>query len=409
MTSKRDGFSTGHKEKMGFGVKRKVRYGLACVESLFNALSRGRHDRMPTLESLSYGRWFIDRHDTEILESGGTEELLAHADLCVRHLFNILGTGLVNWGEPINWHQDIKSKGVWPSHYYKRLRYSLTGEKGSDVKIPWELSRFQHLPLLAKAYFVSRDTRYAEEVVRQIADWITANPFQYGVNWTCAMEVAIRACNWMWAWWALKDNPLWSKEFNEKFLESLWQHGLYIEHNLEDEADIRTNHYLADVVGLLFIGVMFPRFNNAYGWREFGINQLPRCMAEMVYPDGVSFENSIGYHRLVLQFFAYSAILCNKNGIAMPKAFWERLERMFEFIMGCMRPDGRMPMIGDADDGRFFMLSNYYDCDRWDFRYLLSQGAVLFMRKDFKIAACKCHEEVFSLFGAEGIKVWQGL
>ena len=82
---------------------------------------------------------------------------------------------------------------------------------------------------------------------------------------------------------------------------------------------------------------------------------------------------------------------------------------MFEFIMYCMRPDGRMPMIGDSDDGRFFILSDYYDWDRWDHRYLLSIGAVLFDRQDFKNSAGKCHEEIFWLFGKEGVEKWNSL
>ena len=68
-----------------------------------------------------------------------------------------------------------------------------------------------------------------------------------------------------------------------------------------------------------------------------------------------------------------------------------------------------MPMIGDSDDGRFFILANYYDWDRWDHRYLLSIGAVLFKRTDFKAAAGERHEEVFWLFGEEGIEIWETL
>ena len=218
------------------------------------------------------------------------------------------------------------------------------------------------------------------------------------------MEVAIRACNWIWAWWAFKDHPAWTDEFNENFLKSIWQHGWFIEHNLEDKGGIRTNHYLSDIVGLLFLGIMFPQFKDAERWKKFGVRELVRCMEQMVYPDGVSFENSTAYHRLVLELFAYSAILCRKNNIKLPSPFWERLEKMFEFIMYCTRPDGRMPMIGDADDGRFFIFSDYYGWDRWDFRYLLSIGAVLFKRSDFKKSAGKMHEKVVWLFGEDGVE-----
>jgi hypothetical protein len=223
------------------------------------------------------------------------------------------------------------------------------------------------------------------------------------------MEIAIRACNWIWAYWVFRDDPAWTEDFNRKFLKSIWQHGWYIEHNIEDKGGIRTNHYLSNIVGLLFIGTMFPQFTDAGRWKAFGIRELARCMEEMVFPDGVSFENSTAYHRLVLELFAYSAILCQKNNIELPEPFWVRLEKMFEFSMHCIRPDGRMPMIGDSDDGRFFIISNYYDWDRWDFRYLLSIGAVLFDRSDFKMVARKMHEEIFWLFGEDGVERYKQL
>ena len=42
-------------------------------------------------------------------------------------------------------------------------------------------------------------------------------------------------------------------------------------------------------------------------------------------------------------------------------------------------------MVGDADDGRLFILADNSSWDRWDFRYLLSIGSELFDRADFKL------------------------
>ncbi len=391
---------------MGFGLRQKGNYALACVEDiLFRLHLIGTHNAPKILPVSKKENWLVTLDELSDIINDTLEICYGEADLVMQHRFDILGSGLRHWGDPISWNLDIKSGRKWPIHFYKRIKLSgLTCINGSDVKIPWELSRFQHLMPLIKAYFLKRDGKYGKEVVDQISDWITTNPFCYGVNWTCAMEVAIRACNWIWAWWAVREAAAWTDEFNKKFLKSIWQHGWYIEHNLEDKGGLRTNHYLSDIVGLLFIGIMFPQFKDAKRWKEFGVNELIRCMDEMVYPDGVSFENSTAYHRLVLELFVYSALLCRKNNINLPDPFWERLEKMFEFIMYCMRPDGRMPMIGDSDDGRFFILTDYYDWDRWDFRYLLSVGAVLFKRADFKTVAGKCHEEVVWLFGEEGVE-----
>jgi hypothetical protein len=319
--------------------------------------------------------------------------------------FSILGQNLHCKKNIVLWHVDPLSKKQWPRKYFKRLLPVTNIQDSSDCKIPWELSRFQHFPSLAKGHIATKDMRFVEEALWQIDDWIKENPCPYGINWTCAMEVSIRACNWMWAWWAFKDTEAWTEEFNGRFLKAMWQHGWYIEKNLENKGGIETNHYLSDIVGLLFIGVIFPQFKDAEKWRNFGVKEITRCMDEMVYEDGVSFENSTSYHRLVLEVFTYSAILCKNNNIELPTRFWCRLERMFEFIMHAMRPDGLMPMIGDNDDGRFFILSDYYTWERFDFCYLLSIGAVLFKRPEFKLAAGgRIYEETYWLVGKEEIE-----
>lgn len=303
----------------------------------------------------------------------------------------------------INWHKDINSGFVWSKHLSKFLLNSYQCDI-ADALYTWQLSRWQFVITLYKWFAISHNSRMVEIFVDLWVDWLKSNHCPRGINWTNSMEVAIRVCNWLWAWWAFREHPAWTDEFNEKFLKSVWQHGWYIEHNLENKGGIRTNHYLSDIVGLLFIGAMFPQFKNAERWKTFGVRELIRCMEEMVYPDGVSFENSTAYHRLVIELFTYSAIFCKRNDIVLPASFWQRLEKMFEFVVHCMRPDGRMPMIGDSDDGRFFILVDYYDWDRWDFRYLLSIGAVLFKRSDFKLMAGRRHEEIFWLFGEDGVE-----
>jgi hypothetical protein len=397
---------------LGFGIRKKIKYISACFEEPIFKLKRkngyGKYIYQEVVED--NGVWFCNQVDLKDVIWADKAQIIKDADLVTKQQFDILGTGLQYWNNPIRWHLDIKSGREWPVCYYKKLyNGNLTGVNFSDVKIPWELSRFQHLIPLIKAFIITGDDKYASEAVNQIDNWIEDNPFCYGVNWTCAMEVAIRACNWIWGLWFFKQSEAWAKEFRGKFLLSLWQHGKYIEDNLEYKGKFSTNHYLANVVGLLFFGIMFPCFKEAKEWKDFGKKELWRCMEEMVYPDGVNFENSTAYHRLVLEFFTYSAVLCRKNGIELPQSFWDRLEIMFEFVMHCIRPDGRMPMIGDSDDGRFFILTDNYNWDRWDFQYLLSIGAVLFKRKDFKIAAGKCHSEILWMLGEEGLEKWKTL
>ncbi len=381
---------------MGFGLRRKFLYLISSIDEMkFYILNYSNkiktlheHKNIPCFFSIKTN---IKNHYNLCIATD-----YAEANLVMQHKFNILGTEIQYYGHPINWSLDVKSGYKWPLVYYKKLLYgSLTGKNGSDVKIPWELSRFQHVSLLAKAYICTNDERYAEETVSQINHWISVNPWCYGVNWVCAMEVAIRACNWILAWQMFKDSSAWSPQFHKLFVQSIWQHGQFIQQNLEDHNGIRTNHYLSDVVGLFFIGTMFPEFQESKQWQDFGKSKIIQCMQEMVYPDGVSFENSTSYHRLVIELFIYSAFLARSNNIVFPDEFFNRLGLMLEFIRFCTRPDGKMPMIGDADDGRFFIFSDHNSWDRWDHRYLLALGAKLFGRPENCFDQSEQHECLF--------------
>jgi len=346
------------------------------------------------------------------------DKTLSSAQQICQHTFDLLGSGKSNLNvkkgrtknyRKIDWYRDFKRGVSWDPDVFYADTEIIKGN-GSDIKVPWELSRFQHFPTLGKAYWLTGDEKYAQEFVNEINDWIESNPPQFGVNWAGTMDIAIRTVNWIWGFHFLKDSPQLSDEFLTGFLKSLLIHGRHIRNNLERNlSGVNTNHYLSNLVGLVYLGVMFPEFKEATKWREFGTKELTREMKKQVYPDGVDYEGSISYHRLVTELFLSATLLCKKNGISFPDWYLERLERMLEFIMHYTKPDGSSPQIGDNDDGRLHILADYTDWDRLDHRYLLSIGTVLFGRADFKKAAGEFAEEAFWLMGEDGIKGFSNL
>ena len=309
--------------------------------------------------------------------------LILQADAIRSHTFDLLGSGPVSLGARIDWHCDFKSGYRWnPSTHYTGIRF---GQKaGVDVKVPWELSRGHHLPLLAQAYLLTGTSEYAQEAVDQILHWIATNPPEFGVNWTCPMDAAIRAVNWLWAAALLSKAPEAHDAFFEELLASLLAHGNYLRGNLEVMPDgIRTNHYIADLVGLFYLGVCVPEFHQAGDWAAFAHAGLASEMERQVLSDGVSYESSIPYHRLVAEMFVSAALLARHHRSEFEKPFTERLERMIDVTATYTKPNGLAPQIGDADDGRLHVLSGYGFVDPRDHRHLLAAGAVLFVRADW--------------------------
>lgn len=351
------------------------------------------------------------------LTDSGKRKIIAGADKICDHKFNLLGSGEVSLGPTIDWHRDFKTGHRWNLEtWYHDIKIPY---RKADIKVPWELSRFSHAVMLGQAYVLTGDKKYSREFTTQVSDWIDANKPQFGVNWNCTMEVAIRACNWIAGYSLFQESHSLDEAFLLKFLKSLYQHGLHIRANLEYSDALTTNHYLANIAGLVYIGVLFPQFKEAVEWRQFAIREMVREMEKQVYRDGCDFEASTCYHRLVLELFFFPAIIVVANDEQFTGsnhadicrrvfgyAYTDKLHRMFRAVLYLLKPNGRMPQIGDNDNGRLHVFANR---DILDMRYLLTLGAVFFKEPAFKVREFGFCEEAFWVFGNDGRDIWNRL
>lgn len=307
-----------------------------------------------------------------------SEKTILHsADAVCNHRFDLLGSGLCFLGERIQWHTDFKTGYHWDPHvYYLDIHYA-PSPGGFDIKLPWELSRCQHFAWLGQAYWLTGDEKYAREFRNQAEDWIQKNPPQYGVNWVCTMDVALRAINWLWGYAFFRQSPSLEDNFHLLFYRSLLSHGRHIMSNLEWSEKFTGNHYLSDIVGLVYLGILLPEFRESERWLKFGLEALETEMDKQVYPDGVGFEASTNYHRLSTELFLSATLLAEMNGHTFSQSYIQRLERMIDNIRIIAHPDGTMPVIGDQDNGRIHRLKvwDYPEREWLDFRYLLAIGA----------------------------------
>lgn len=259
---------------------------------------------------------------------------------------------------PIDWHKDFKSGYRWSENtWWADIRY---GHKpGVDIKIPWEISRAQHLPQLAMAFGNSQNSlKLSAEFENQVLDFISSNPPRFGVNWRCTMDVAIRAANWVLAYEFLRMNGYsFSSEFKEIFLNSVWDHGNFIYRHLEISGDgYRGNHYLANVTGLLYIALFLPRRKEVQTWLEYAKNAILKETSYQFFPDGSNFEGSTVYHRLSGEMVLYGTLALESYGYKLPNEHFQKIFKMGEFLHVLRRPDGLCTQIGDCDNGRFFKI-----------------------------------------------------
>ena len=349
-----------------------------------------------------------------------SERMAPIAERMVRHRFDVLGSGWYDWNctepqpinranrhsaaaiaagvspgyVPIDWHADRRSGYRFPATRWARL-IRPGPAPGVDIKVPWELSRMQHLvPLALLVGAPSADPEFLRrcerEIFDQMRDFCAANPPRFGVNWRVAMDVAIRAANWTIAVALLDAGGCDTSPVRGMLGRSLRDHGRFIITHLEWHPEIRGNHYLADVCGLAFIAAALPSDAESDAWLAFAVGEVLAEGVRQVNEDGSGFEGSTAYHRLSLDMLVHTVALLLgidaqrwralrgdmhlPRGLPMgfvaaeidwerlfgadgrlrpPQALVQRLWRAAGFTRAVTRPDGRALLIGDNDSGRF--------------------------------------------------------
>jgi hypothetical protein len=358
----------------------RVTYGMRC-----RGLHEHRYESGPTVTPDGEGHWLEGRvRPPNIAES--------------RRVWRFIKGEYV----PIDWHLDFKSGYRWSERtWYRDVKYGHA--PGADIKAPWELARMEHLPQIALAHALSArhlisplrpPEVYAAEFRNQVLDFIATNAPRWGVNWASTMDVAIRVSNWLVAHDLLREHGAsFDADFSELFARSVYEHGCHILENLEWTPELHANHYLASVVGLLFVAAYLPRNPETDAWLAFAVQELVAQVYCQFTPDGACFEGSTSYHRLSAELVVYGSALTLAlpaeklralqtydhrlipvgprlapaplpfypgqfgGGLTpFPEWYFERLERMAEFTMHATKPSGRVPQIGDNDSGRFLRL-----------------------------------------------------
>jgi uncharacterized heparinase superfamily protein len=312
--------------------------------------------------------------------------------------WELAGFGEVRFDTENVWRSDPFTHEDWGLDYHADVIVYRAG--GPDIRVLWELNRLGHLVALALAYQVTGDERLAETYFQHIDDWMQQNPYGRGANWNCAMEAALRAINVLAAFDILRRSAACNEKRLARLLQFADEHGRFIFDNNEFSYVGTSNHYLSDVVGLFWIGTMLPELEQAREWREIGRGEMLKETEKQVLPDGADFEVSTGYHNFVTEMLLYSRLLATRNGVDMPAVFSGTVRKMLLFINGIVRPDGRVPLIGDADGSQIVPMVRR-DAD--DQAYLLSLGTVILKDAELKEFA-KTSPELFWLLGEKGIE-----
>lgn len=325
------------------------------------------------------------------------ENIIQEADHICRHEFHLLGYEKLNYGSEIDWHYDPVHGRHSPLKPWFKINYLDFHEVG-DHKIIWELNRHQHLVTLAKAWRLTGDRVYADELMQQWYSWRKANPYPLGINWASALEVAFRSMSWLWVRHLLAGCRNIRADFKTDLLIALQLHGRYIERYLSTYFSPNT-HLLGEAVGLFFLGTLCPEISAAERWHNQGWRIILEESKRQVRSDGVYFEQALYYHVYALDFFLHARHLASENGRTIPEQFDDVLKKMLD-VVEALSEVGALEGFGDDDGGRVFNpRRNRVEC----MSDPLALGSILYDCS--KYAASGLTEETIWLFGDRAIEI----
>ncbi|HVV14393.1 alginate lyase family protein [Amycolatopsis sp.] len=352
------------------------------VSGRFGDAARKRRWRRLT-EAPSEAAWLAQRRFATVFDAAtlaavpqvATASVVAAADKLLNgkaEYFGVIRDDLVN----PDWSFDPKTGRHAPTDTYSFDIAYRSEDTVGDIKQIWEPSRHQHLTVLAAAYALTREDRYAERIADHLKSWWAANPPMRGVHWVSGIELGIRLLSWVWVrrlldGWAgapglFEDNP--------EALHQIWHHQRWLA-AFPSRGSSANNHVIAESAGQLAAACAFPWFPESRLWRTQALRSLDEHLQRNTFDSGLNQELASEYHGLVLELGLAAALEAEAAGTAVPESTWLVLLRMTDALASIVDNKLRPPRQGDGDDGHGLILDGA-DADRW--ASLLATGAKLF-------------------------------
>jgi len=312
--------------------------------------------------------------------AGARAAVLAAADRLLAGEWDVLGVPRADLAQP-DWFLDPVTGRRSPADTYAFRVNHRSEEQTGNIKQVWEVSRLHHLTLLATAWFLSHDERYAERVAAQLRSWWQANPFLSGVHWTSGIEAGIRLISMVWIRRLLADWPGVASLFerNDLAVRQIRWHQQYLA-AFRSRGSSANNHVIAEAAGQLLASCAFPWFPETGRWRRSAARLLERELIRNTFPSGIGRELASDYQCFIAELGVVAAVEAGASGFPLVPAAWARLCAMVDSAAALLDRRLRPPRQGDGDEGRALLLDAP---ERGGWRSLLAAGDAVFSRLDW--------------------------
>jgi hypothetical protein len=266
-----------------------------------------------------------------------------------------------------------------------------------DEEWCYMLNRHKYWIDLGKAYLLTGNEKYAKGFVKQVTHWIANNPLDDSLknySWR-RIEAGIRCENWIKSFEYVKKSKSITPAFLSKFLESLYQQGVYINSAFSGFSQT-SNWGVLEYQGLFNLSLFLDDFKIAPQWQTDAIDKLTTCINLQILEDGTQWEQSPMYHNEVFHCYMNVNLLSQQKGIKLPEVLVKKTKEMAYANVKWQKPNYHQPLLGDSDDT--------------DLRGLLTLAASIFNDPVLKSRAFNTLDyETLFITGKENNKIYENI
>src|SRR5690606_37993428 len=131
----------------------------------------------------------------------------------------------------------------------------------------------------------------------------------------CGQEMSLRVMAWLFGLYSFIDHPETTSERVTTLLKTIYSHIDHVDKHFDFALkSVRNNHTISEAAGMYSIGLLFPFFDKSKKWKKKGKKHLESEVQWQIYEDGSYIQNSMNYHRLMIQVYTWVLRLAELNG-----------------------------------------------------------------------------------------------
>lgn len=214
-----------------------------------------------------------------------------------------------------------------------------------DLQQLWRynLHYFDYIFKLAYEYNIGSHQKQCYNGFKQLVEnWIDNNPFTYGDGWH-PYTISLRISNWILVYQVFQNEIKADLSFDNKIKESIHLQYGYLQNNLEK--DVLGNHYFANIKAIIILSIFF----NDIATKEKFKKKLLKQLDEQILEDGMHFELSPMYHKIILEDLIKITYWLKDDSIYNELCSY--LQKMIDVTYSLEQNFGKTPAFNDSADG----------------------------------------------------------